>query len=214
MSDVVLKAWLNGARNYNIGATLYRLYGKDEELKKHFALGETPARKAKLLDTIKQLCGITTAPTNTPPTRQHISTQTIPGKNDTAAVVELKGQARPLLKQRDALHAKLLMYATDEERGAAALKILDLDDEIDAIYDKVRYIEQHGKLPPPVMAFDPITDEKKWEPRYQTLGRYVTRYTDKLKKDPKNIKYKTLRDKYEQEQIYYAKKLGKWAPIN
>lgn len=206
--DIALKAWMSGARNYAKGVVLYRMFGRDDELKKIFSSGETAARKQRLIQAIDDLIN-----PKAPVLPEHVTRiQLRPSAGpEDPTIAGLKAQAIPLLKKRDAIHSKLLLIPTDEERGKAAHELLDLDDQVDEIYNRIRYYEQHKALPKEELHFDPITDPARWPHRYETCGRYVRRYQEKLDKDPDNESAKKKLKEYEAEQLYYAKKLGKWS---
>ena len=196
MNLQAVKSWLAGRRDYAIGVKLYGLYGKKLEVKEALKSPKNPFRQKLLENAMQELL----EPAPPPP----------PAATDDLVIRELKAKAIPLLKERDDLHAKLRLFRTVEERGRAAHRILDLDDEVDDIYDAIRYYEQHRKLPEAELPFTPITDPSRWEQRYQTCGRYVSRYQDKLKTDPENSQYKKLLAAAKAEQLWLAKKLNKW----
>jgi uncharacterized protein YrzB (UPF0473 family) len=198
--QAALKAWLNGAQSYAVGVTLYKKYGNNEAYQKLLVLPETPFRKEQLILAMQEAV----AP---PAPVQEIA----PVDNQDDEVVKaLKQKAIPILKERNDLHAKLRLFRTVAERGRAAHRILDLDDEVDEIYDALRYYQANKVLPEEKLPFTPITDPTKWEHRYQTCGRYVRRYLAALEKNPENKKAKELKEQYEAEQLWLAKKLNKW----
>lgn len=45
------------------------------------------------------------------------------------------------------LHAQLQLLPSDEERRMAALRILELDEQIQQYWGHIHYYEQHGELP-------------------------------------------------------------------
>lgn len=196
--EAAIKAWINGKQNYAIGVKLYALYGNDDSFKKALVFPETTFRKEQLLVAMEQIL--------TPPP---VAPAIVPDNED-PVIKDLVAKAKPLLKERDDFHAKLRLFRTIEERGVAAHRILDLDDQVDSIYNAIRYYKEHRQLPEEKLPFTPITNPDKWEHRYQVCGRYVRRYQDKLDKDPQNAKAKELRAIYEAEQIWLAQKLKKW----
>jgi hypothetical protein len=207
--DIALKAWLNGARSYAKGVVLYRMFGKDEELKKIFSTGETEARKKRLIQAIDEIVNPKEPVNKLPEHVTRLQVQPSASAED-PTIANLKAQAIPLLKKRDAIHSKLLLIPSDEERGKAAHELLDLDDQVDEIYNQIRHFEKHKVLPEANLPFESITDPARWPARYETCGRYVRRYRKELDEDPADEKAKQLLEKYEAEQLYYAKKLGKW----
>src|SRR5699024_10335653 len=62
-------------------------------------------------------------------------------------LISLREQWEPLFKEMKTLQAQLLLIDSDSERGAAAHRILDLDDACQAIYEKRDYYIANGKLP-------------------------------------------------------------------
>ena len=51
-----LKAWLNGTRDYNTGASIYNLLGTDEKLKALFAEGHSLYNNYRLQEELKTIC--------------------------------------------------------------------------------------------------------------------------------------------------------------
>lgn len=206
--------WLKGKQPYNEGYQLLKQHGTNQTIIKLLEGQETIAKQKILLRAIQDLVKALPMPTAKEETKvlQHISSKTIDSTTKASeALNELKSKAKEVLKERDQIHARLKFYKSIEERGQAAHKLLDLDDEIDALYDKIRQVEKTGTAPEEELPFVPITDPSKWEHRYQTCGRYVRRYQDRLGKVPGDEVAQLLLKKYEAEQLYYAKKLNKWA---
>lgn len=50
-----IKDWLNSGRDFNLGVTLYKLYGSDERLKKALDQGFSPFRLQKLIEAMIEL---------------------------------------------------------------------------------------------------------------------------------------------------------------
>jgi DNA repair exonuclease SbcCD ATPase subunit len=80
--------------------------------------------------------------------------------------------------------------AKEKEAGTMALQILDLRDEVIAIYKKRDYYIEHNKLPEEPTAVDDCLDPKLWPVKLQNAQRYVREYNAQLKQmDPSSNKY-------------------------
>lgn len=103
------------------------------------------------------------------------------------AVHALAERLRACYKEQDALFHRLRNFASNEERRVAAIKILDLDEEIKQGWQDLFYFESHQQLPAPQLEIAPskvvLTDRADLAQRKATLQKNISR--DKKKRPHK-----------------------------
>lgn len=209
MEDV--RQWLNSDRDFFAGRDLYLKYGSDDALRSLFQTDDVNRFKSEKL--FKALREIFTQPAKTQESHKadtrKIQKAAPAGwkKNTKDAVLKaLRAQWEPLFKEMKTLHAQLLLIDNDEQRGVVAHRILDLDDMCTEIYQKRDHYMQTGKLPDEKEP-DKVVDPSKFAVRLEAAKRYVRRYKNYIKKNPENEKYIQKLKQYEDEVLFYTKKL-------
>lgn len=216
-----IKDWLNGSRNYNVGLALYLAYGTDAALKTALQQGESAYRKGRLLDALQELWE--NAPAHhkksiralTAP--QVIPSQTAPQQVQAPVAYPSPRQSQddpyyndwhPLYKEMMSLRAKLALYPTDDERGAAAFRILDLETACKYYWKRRDYYLQNGvAMPEDSPKPDVVTDRNEMKAQQLNLRTYVTRYKKKLKDNPHDIKAQEKLDEYTRRLAQVDKQL-------
>ena len=84
--------------------------------------------------------------------------------------------------------------------------IIDLDEQLDEIYNKREFYKINGHLPYEVEP-EIIGDPVRWATELKNAERYVRDYRIKVKKDPANEKWAAKLRKYEADVMRYKKLL-------
>lgn len=204
--------WLGGSKDYNVGVRLYRIYGKDEKLKRLFgAEQKTAFKQAQLFAALKNIVEApaveqaekvkSTAAQITPA----IFYKTWTAEENTDEILKtLWEKARLLLKQIGSIHGSLTALADDSDRRSAALLLLELDDDLSEVYDQRDYYKKHSKLQH-VQAEGKsyLTKPMEIANRIVALNRYVRRYKLALRKNAADTKAAELLKQYDDELAYY-----------
>lgn len=156
-----IRAWLNGSRQYEEGAKLYLIHGKDHLLRRIFMEPASDFKRAKLVEALKGLLGVKTAVAKKLAFTKAVAIEHIavsdrkwPKEKD-ATLAALHEKWKPLFAEMMSLSSRIYDVAKagqhdmaqHQEAGRMAHRICDLDDECDDIYAQRDYYLQHGKLP-------------------------------------------------------------------
>lgn len=204
-----VRSWLNGDRDYFAGCKLYLKYGDDPVLTALFRKQDISRfKEERLLKAMIDIWRGGQVKATLPNAIVAPSNRKDEGwpKSRDKILSALRKQWEPLFKEMKTLHAQLLLIGSDEERGVAAHRILDLDDACDIIYAKRDHYLQYGRLPDEKEP-DKVVDPAKYAVRLEAAKRYVRRYKNHLKKNPKNEKYAAKLKKYQAEVLFYKEKL-------
>lgn len=210
-----IRSWVNGERKYTEGVELYVKYGKDQQLKRLFTIeAESDFKRKKLLDALQQLLKVPTVPkTQLAPVvaiqKTFDNPSKWPAKMD-EVVNALFQQWKPMFAERNDLFIRLFTPARagfEAEAGRIAHRILDLDDEIDLLYEKRDQYLEHGTLveekKPKTWVVDPIKQAVK----LKNHERYAREFKAKLKKDPANVKAAAKLKEHEEAIEFYKQQL-------
>lgn len=212
-----IKEWLNGSRNFNTGIILYEVYGTDDTLKRMFAQGHSILRQKKLEEAMQGL--LTTRAQeqvvriDKTDTYVTVKRDRLPENSTNTADDPYRDKWLPLFKEMNLLRHQLRLMPTTEERGAAAHRILDLEDECRKWWDRRDYEQRTGqKMPDTEPKANTVTDKNQQEYRLRTVRTYITKYGKAVQADPGNIKaikklsyYITERDDLETKLGYVRK---------
>jgi hypothetical protein len=121
-SDTIA-AYLDGPRTWEEGVALYRKYGSNRTLLRIFdRSGETVYNYKRLQEEIRQLLE------EMPRQARRIQPQ---AEKSPTALPKDDPRLIPLYRERQLLHARLMLYPTDKERKQAALRIVEITRELD-----------------------------------------------------------------------------------
>jgi hypothetical protein len=219
MDDI--REWLRGPKNYDAGVKLYLAHGRDEKLKKVFREPVSEFKRGKLFEALKQLA------TNTAKVEAKVKIE------KEIAIERIAQPERKWPKDRDAmleaLHQKWLpkfaemmnlmsrVYdvalagekdvAKKIEAGQMVHRILDLDDECDAIYAKRDYYLKHGAFELEETPIELVVDPIKMPLALANAERYVRQYKNKLKRQPDNVNAAKKLHDYQWAVAQYKKHL-------
>lgn len=210
-----ISSWLNSQQDYPSGLQLFDRYGKNFNLARILRVGGATGSNRKTLayemgklaghqQEVKQEPAIAVAPE-------------VSRENETLSEItrigDLKSEQKRLYKMLDNLHA-VLEFRPVKERKKIAFHILDLDDQLKELNERIAYYEKHGVIPAM-----PATDDKKkiselndveliqWQNNFRT---YVARYKRLVagSKTPKSLsRNQQLLLQYQQELEEITKRL-------
>lgn len=208
----IIRQWFKAGQPYQEGVQLYLQYGADAVLKRCLASEEKTAFKVgKLHEALKMLLQHSPLPseslTSHLVTPQEISAGKAhdpvlkpkpfehwpPHPIEDIVLKALWNGWKPLFGEMKSLQQRLYQVAlgglTDPnkrlEAGQMAHRILELDDQVEAIYESRDYYYRLGKLPAAVeTSSEEIVDPVRWATELKNNERYVREYKLKLKKSP------------------------------
>jgi hypothetical protein len=217
MDDV--RDWLNGGRNYDEGVGLLLKHGTNTKLKRLYTIeGMSDFKKTRLHQELQRIYNSTGVKNiNTFTEREQTKNADVVFSNPSKwpaqmdeVVAAMFQQWKPMFAERNNLTDRLYDIAkagNETEAGKMAHRILDLDDEIDLIYERRDYYLQHGKLPderkPSKLAVAPVQQVVA----LKNAERYVREFKLKLKNDPSNVKAAAKLKQWEDAVIYYKREL-------
>jgi len=213
--DHEISSWLNSHQDYPSGLQLFDRYGKNFNLARILRVGGATGtnrktlayelgKLARYLPEATQICAIAALPD------KHQENETRP---EVTRIGDLKSEQKMLYKMLDNLHA-VLEFRPVQERRKIAFQILELDDQLKELNERIAYYEKHGVIPAL-----PATDEKKkiseftdveliqWQNNFRT---YVARYKRLVagSKTPKSLsRNQQLLLQYQQQLDEITKRL-------
>jgi hypothetical protein len=225
MEDI--RQWFQSGQPYNEGIQLYIAHGTDAQLKRLFTMeAETAFKREKLHTALKQLLH-RPAPIAPPPFPINTAATLYSPKShawppapiEDTVLKALWEQWRPLYAEFKSLQQRLYHVAlggkTDPnkklEAGQMAHRILDLVDDIEAIYRQRDYYIDNSALPSNQPPADDIIDPVRWATELKNNERYVRDYKAKLEKQPahKNVAKWAAKLKEKEALVAKYKKLLK-----
>ncbi|SHL26619.1 hypothetical protein [Hymenobacter psychrotolerans] len=174
-----ISTWLASEQDYETGVALYEQHGASGLIKRLLAASCTSYSREVLARELGKLVAGTPAPPS------HTHPPQAPAATTPDVVQQLRDARRPLLSEREYLHARLELL-TEAERGEAALRILDLGDKLQESYAAEAYYAQHGTLPepPPVAAPEPALEQLTTRPDIQYRLKLLRTQRSKLQDRP------------------------------
>ena len=160
--DHEILIWLNSDRNYFSGILLYDRYGRNPNLGRILRVGgATGKNRLTLLYELGKIAKHLAVCDNTPALEKPQVKQDIQKQFQAAsatrppALKNLRSEQKMCYKMLDNLHA-ILPYREIQERKDIAFQILELDDRLMEITQRIDHYEKHGVIPPA-----PVKDEPK-----------------------------------------------------
>jgi hypothetical protein len=208
-----IKQWLCSGREYQLGVALYNTYGDNEAMKKMFEQGYSEYRQERLVQALAAI--------------KEPNTISIPIiEQPKAAIVsfgkflmpELKveenkdpyrAQWIPLFNEMKNLGARLSDAPNDLVRGAMAHKILTLERQCMALWEKRDYFLTNGRhIPEEETKADVVTDTNKLQKRLNNLRCYITKAKNILADNPEDEKALARLNAYSEEKLSLEKRLS------
>lgn len=194
-----INAWLNSGKDYETGCALYDKYGSSASLKRlHRMNGPTRQTMESIEYELRHIHKNSPAPRVSVPLARPlakkepvrpkpvvpVTPEPSPRRPNTPEVDAVKQEVIHLMKVRDSLHSTL-EHVTAEQRATDAQRILDISDEIDAIYQRLEHYDTHGVLPARKAPVEPKKLEEldivELMNKQQNLRSYVSRYKRLMK---------------------------------
>jgi len=208
--DHEIASWLNSKQDYLSGLQLFDQYGKNFNLARILRVGgATGKNRLTLAYELGKLAR------HLPESNQKPAIAATPGelpekepRPEITRIGDLKSEQKMLYKMLDNLHA-VLEFRPVQERKKIAFQILDLDDQLKELNERIAHYEKHGVIPAM-----PVSDDKKkiselndveliqWQNNVRT---YVARYKRLVagSKTPKSLA------RNQQLLLQYQQELGK-----
>lgn len=222
-----IRIWLSSKRVYAIGVKLYNYYGKDYRIKRLFAdpaISDFKIQKLKesleqLLPTAKKTVSkpVTIAVANPVPGSQVIQKIVIHGWSDNMDETEkaMYDNWKPKFIELMNLSSRVGDFAREGksdpykriEAGTMAIRICDLEDEVEHIYDERDYYLQHDQIMERWPFGEPCLDPMLIPQKLANSERYARDYRNKLKKTPDDEIAKAWLEKHEWFIAHYKKVL-------
>ena len=215
--DHEIFTWLSSQQDYPSGLSLYDRYCKNSKLGRILRIGGA-TRKNRL--TIAYELGKIIMPNGTlenlpaiSKDHHHIQVGKDPFQIPAILIEDVRKEQKMIYKMLDNLHA-VFPFRQKNERARIAFEILDLDDRLKEIAERIDHYEKTGLiLPEPEMK----PENKLWGKDSAALNRrqysvrtYLTRYR-KLLEESDSLKdrdrYQKKLDEYQREMQSITKKL-------
>jgi hypothetical protein len=213
--DHEISFWLNSQQDYTSGLLLYDRYCQNQNLGRILRIGGATGKNR--LTLVYELGKIIQYPPEPTPISAIAEVPELSKENEALQEVtrigDIRSEQKMLYKMLDNLHA-VLEFRPVQERKRIAFQILDLDDQLKEINERIAHYENHG-----VILEIPATDDKKriselndveliqWQNNFRT---YVARYKRLVagSKTPKALfRNQQLLLKYQQELEEITKRL-------
>lgn len=223
----VIKNWLKNPFDAVKGVELFAQVSSNKKLLHYFKTAPITAFYQKKLTA--ELAAIllqpaTTASKSTPLKKtsapepsgsQNITAGWLPPEQRSSIEQVLHNKWRPVFSRMMNLMARLDDVARqginnqdkEDEAGRMALEIIELDMQVDDIYQQRNYARQHNSLPAQKKQMQLAVDPTLWPLKLHNHQRYVREFRVKLKKEPDNLKYAANLQKHEWAVAEYKKLL-------
>lgn len=178
-----ISEWLNSDRNYAIGVAVYNVHGTDALLKKMFEQGYSALRAKRLTEELLKLKNVDVQEIKieaTTPERTAVTVEavTLPEKEIPETKDAYREKWLPIYMEMNMLRHQLEQAPNNQERGKMAFKILALEQQCMALWQRRDYFIRTGsKLPEEEPAAEPFVDTNKIVRRIQTLRTYISKYS-------------------------------------
>jgi hypothetical protein len=173
-----INAWLNSDKDYDQGLILYERYGISSNLKRILRkAGFSKKNHATLIYELGKLARISsqkvvsvkpkpiikpTAIKVTPADQRVVFVPKVEYsglRENTPEVDQLVQHVKDLQKVGSSMQSSMEYLPSDKDRAIAARRILEIYEEVDSIYDRLRIYDKTGSLPP--ADIKPVKEEKK-----------------------------------------------------
>ncbi|MEI7982351.1 MAG: hypothetical protein WCI71_11910 [Bacteroidota bacterium] len=219
--DHEINLWLTSNRDYLSGLRLFSLYGRNSNLQRLLRIGgANPKNQSTLLYELQKIARHLAVSDKTPAMVKPLQKQDGSKKehkvnSEFTTIENLRSEQKMIYKMLDNLHA-ILPYREIQERKKIAFQILDLDDHLKEIAERIAHYEKHGVIPPAVVKDEPkkVSDLTGAEliQRQMNVRTYITRYK-RLVADSKSLKTlsrnRELLEKFQLELDDINKRLSK-----
>lgn len=185
-----IQAWFAAQGSYLEGVNLYAEVGEKrtlQGLRQYLAFSMVPERaRTELEQALRQHLG-------TPPALPPVTEQPAPKKlvaEEPGPVQQLRRQAIPLLRERDAHRAQLVQMAadadkyTDADRYLLAETIMVVQKEIDEVYQRIERYHDEGEVPEVGSTSKIVRESVEKYQRVLSIRSAISRLNKRLKNPP------------------------------
>jgi hypothetical protein len=214
--DHEIFTWLNSGQDYSSGLILYDKFCRNQKLGRILRIGGATAKNIRTLtyELGKIVRDQFPIPSEVQPAGDLESSPIQPVILPETILDDIRNERKMIYKMLDNLHA-VLPFREKKERARIAFEILDLDDRLKEIADRINHYEKTGLiLQEPIKKVDEKLSEKDPSAlirRQYSLRTYLTRYK-KLLEESTSLKdrdrYQKKFDEYLREMESINKKLG------
>ena len=214
--DHEICTWLSSGQDYYSGLILYDKYCRNQKLGRILRIGGATAKNIRTLtyELGKIVRDHSPIPFESQPAGDLEVSSIQPVILPETILEDIRKERKMIYKMLDNLHA-VLPFREKKERARIAFEILDLDDRLKEIADRIDHYEKTGLiLQEPVKKSDEKLSEKDPSAlirRQYSLRTYLTRYK-KLLEESTSLKdrdrYQKKLDEYQREMELINKKLG------
>ena len=213
--------WMKADQDYLAGLAIFERYTHNTKIGRMLRIGGATVKNrltlsyelskiAKHIAAFENASSLVKPPVNLESPKPE---QSIPPEVTT--IERLRSEQKMCYKMLDNLHA-VLPYREIQERKEIAFRILDIDDQLKEITERIAHYENHGVIPP-----GPVNDEPKKVSemseaeliiRQNNVRTYIARYkrlvadSKKLKTLPRN---QELLEKFQLELDEITERLNK-----
>lgn len=173
-----------------------------------FAQGDSPYRKERLIQELKQLADSAAGKISVPdapvtPSTVTIGKVTLPESRVPEAKDPYRAEWLPRYMEMNNLRARLRDVQDIVERGVMAHKILKLEKDCMSYWVKRDYFHSTGQLVPVAEEAEPVTDVNQLQKKLGNARSNLSKAKAILKEDPENGRALERFEKYSQmiEQI-------------
>jgi hypothetical protein len=213
--------WMKADQDYLAGLALFERYTHNTKIGRMLRIGGATVKNRltlsyELSKIAKHLAAFENASALVkPPIKLETPKPEQPTPPEVTTIERLRSEQKMCYKMLDNLHA-VLPYREIQERKEIALRILDIDDQLKEISERIAHYETNGVIPPA-----PVNDEPKKVSemseaeliiRQNNVRTYIARYkrlvadVKKLKTLPRN---QELLDKFQLELDEITERLNK-----
>ena len=213
--------WMKADQDYLAGLALFERYTHNTKIERMLRIGETTVKNRltlsyELSKIAKHLAAFENASTSLkPPVKMETPKAEQPLPPEVTTIDRLRLEQKMCYKMLDNLHA-VLPFREIQERKNIALRILDIDDQLKEITERIAHIETHGVIPaaPTNGKLKKVSEMSVAELiiRQNNVRTYIARYkrlvadSKKLKTLPRN---QELLDKFQLELDEITERLNK-----
>ena len=213
--------WMKADQDYLAGLALFERYTHNTKIGRMLRIGGATVKNRltlsyELSKIAKHIAAFENASALVkPPVKQETSKQEQPIPPEVTPIARLRSEQKMCYKMLDNLHA-VLPYREIQERKEIAFRILDIDDQLKEITERIAHYETNGVIPPAPVNDEPKKVSEMGEAeliiRQNNVRTYIARYkrlvadVKKLKTLPRN---QELLDKFQLELDEITERLNK-----
>lgn len=179
---MTIAEWLESDRHYHTGLLLLEKNSVNRSLISILKTGENSFTRAKLVQALQDLVttkGKVKIKINIDDRPAIKVRQECTSKSELLFLTEKKNLA---FKEMASLHAKLKELPSDIERYNHQVRILELDSQIDDLWHKIDYFNEHGHLPPDENE-QPINTIRDVVNAFKNIPTYISKINTRLKNE-------------------------------